>query len=104
MNHGKLKHKNYASPTLNALKQLQHQLHHLEWETSLHDGPHPFLRISLNAAYREYVFVAQHDAPHYTWGNTSFRHPLDDPAGAAGRIVRDLALRRVEQGLARCRR
>ncbi len=88
---------------LEALEELQRQLHRLCWQTNLHgDGPHPFLRISLDDAYREYVFVAQHE-PCFRWSNVAREHPVDDPAGAAERIVDDLALRYVQQGLERSR-
>ncbi len=89
---------------LDALKQLQRELHRLGWQTNLHgDRPHPFLRISLDSAYREYVFVAVYDEPCFRWCNVAREHPVSDPAGAAERIVHDLALRRVQQGLARSR-
>ncbi len=93
-----------APDALTALETLQHELHRLGWQTRLHDdAAHPFLRIALDSAYREYVFVARHDEPAYRWSNVAREHPLDDPAGAAERIGGDLALRRMRQGLAQSR-
>lgn len=90
--------------TLEALETLQRELHHLGWQTRLHtDERDPFLRICLDAAYREHVFAAGYDEPNYTWASTSRQHPLNDPVGAAERIVGDLALRLVQQGLTRSR-
>ena len=89
---------------LSALKALEQELAALGWQTRLHaDEKHPYLRISLDAAYREYVFVASYDEPAYRWSNVAREHPLDDPAGAVERIVGDLALRHVQQGLERSR-
>ena len=73
---------------------MQQELHRLGWQTRLHDGPYSFLRISLDTAYREYVFVAQlYRGPCYRWCNVAREHPLDDPAGAAERISSDLTQR-----------
>lgn len=67
------------------------------------EGPYPCLRVMDGHLVAEWIFAARYDEPNYTWSQTSRQHPLDDPAGAAERIVGDLVLRRVQQGLARSR-
>lgn len=95
-----------SSPdALTALEDLQDHLRRRGLTTWLQSNvPHPYLRIMDGYLAIEYVFAARYDEPTYRWSNVSREHPLDDPTGAADRIVGDLALRLVKQGLARCRR
>ena len=88
-----------------ALELLQQEFTHHGLATILSgEGPYPCLRIMDGHLVVEWIFAARYDEPNYTWSQTSRQHPLDDPAGAAERIVGDLALRLVQQGLARSRR
>ncbi len=78
------------------LEELAEELTVLGWSTRLEqDNPYPYLRVMVNGVYREYIFAARHDEPHYTWASTSRQHPIDDPAGAARRITADLEHRRT---------